>query len=136
VRQINQQGLTLIEVLIAALILFMVIATSSISYQSSIQQLERAEFYDKLSGSMPYIVNQTKFELIKKKGQEGGSFQFADFDVQYKVLKKATKKMTGSNSLQFNNVSAFELALIDIELKISSEDKTRIEKVSVWVAFT
>ena len=114
----------------------MVIATSSISYQSSIQQLERAEFYDKLSGALPYIIKQTKFELIEKKVPESGGFQFADFDVQYKVIKKTTKKMTGPNSLQFNNVSAFEIGLIDIELKISREDKTRVEQVSIWVAVT
>jgi len=61
-----RKGFTLIEVLIASVILFAVIATSSLVYRTAVNSSVKAEHSIYISGLLPTIVSQVEADVLKK----------------------------------------------------------------------
>ncbi|MDN4503138.1 prepilin-type N-terminal cleavage/methylation domain-containing protein [Alteromonadaceae bacterium BrNp21-10] len=70
----NQRGFTLIEVLIAGVILFMVIATTTLVYRSALLSSRKAEQVMAMSGFLPIIIKNVNEELQQQ--DRGSSTRF------------------------------------------------------------
>lgn len=69
----STEGFTLIEILVAMSILFMIVTTGLMAYQSALAQTERANKIINMVSSLEFIIEQVKNELRDEPYKTSGS---------------------------------------------------------------
>ncbi|WP_448546872.1 PulJ/GspJ family protein [Thalassotalea fusca] len=87
-----EQGFTLIEVLVAAVILFAAITTVSLIYRGAFTSSEKAESHVAISGSIPAIMAQIKVDIRKAAMQSVTESQYEGQSWNVNYHWKATVK--------------------------------------------
>ena len=118
----SNKGMTLIEVLIASLILFTAVSAASLSYNSSLININKVNFNKEVMSNLPFIEEQVVQLLEKNQGLEFISTAFSKYEITVKKLKQRQKQLNGPKSKRFNNVSSAQLLLIDTEVEIKTSN--------------
>lgn len=127
----RHKGFTLIEVLIAAVILFMVIAVTTLVYRSALLSSRKAEQVIAITGYLPIIIDQVSENLLQ---QDNGSqpqisgngevmqveYQWQAKLIQAKAAPSVLDSFTGELVTQDPR---FRLWQIDIELKSGTANR-------------
>lgn len=72
---VNKNGFTLIEVLVAAVIIFATIATTTMIYSGAVQSSRKAEQALAISGYLPMLIEQIESELRQRDTGSGSRIQ-------------------------------------------------------------
>lgn len=85
----NNSGFTLIEVMVAAVILFSVIATVSMVYRGAFLSSEKANKHIVISAVMPSVISNIQMDIRKKENKSkellSGKSKAWEVDVQWKA---------------------------------------------------
>lgn len=130
----KESGLTLIEVLIASLVLFTAISVAAVSYQTSLYNIEKSHFHQGVSAYRHYIEAQIKQELKDSPRKDKGSFEYGELSVEYEVIGFLNKKFNTTKSMQFNNFSNMEVGIFNIEVKLSQKRSKNIYNKTLLVS--
>ena len=84
----NERGFTLIEVLIASVILFSAVAAGTLVYRGSIRLGDKASATVRISAALPSIMEHVKEALMEQKMKGEGSF---DDGISYSWVSEAAK---------------------------------------------
>lgn len=129
----KQHGLTLIEVLVASVILFMALGVAAVIFQHhSLAQLQ-ASRYLTLAELNPSVMATVEFEL--NQGQTEGEFQLGQHEFSWRTSSSHTKHIIGSFDEGSGGFStnAGQVALHDVEVKHESSDYHYQFQVLVWL---
>ncbi len=70
----NEQGFTLIEVIISALILFSAVAIGTILFRTSLRLMDKAKATTMVSGALPSVMEEVRESLMEQKQNGAGNF--------------------------------------------------------------
>ncbi|MBF0225771.1 MAG: prepilin-type N-terminal cleavage/methylation domain-containing protein [Desulfobacterales bacterium] len=118
-------GFTLIEVLIASLIIFSAISIGSLIYQSSVRAVIKINSHISIAEAIPSIVDLIKEDIVSGKDKGEGRFHtYISYLYTSKDIKKGKNILSGfdeiSNSISYGR---FNITLKEIKLKIIYNDK-------------
>ena len=122
----SQAGLTLVEVMVAAVILFSSIATVSLIYRGAILSSAKAEQHVSLAGVLPIILSNIKQEIASSAYQESmlQNKKGAVWDVQYQWHASLINKVSAPMKLDTDTgnyvTPAPRYNLWQVELDVSS----------------
>ncbi|MBE1302115.1 MAG: hypothetical protein GJ680_19685 [Alteromonadaceae bacterium] len=87
----NYKGFSLVEVLVAAFILFLVLSTVTISYTGAVKGTLSATQSTKLFGYLPLLVEDIAFAV--KNGEKSGNSHFLDIQYSWHLEPIESKEM-------------------------------------------
>lgn len=135
----HRRGFTLVEVLIAATILFTAITVISDSYRASMAASRRADSVVRLMTPMPLIV-ETVAEQLRRNPQAEVSGEGRLLGVRYEFLAKSTafKSPLPRLDAEVGEVTEYQprFRLYDVELRLHNQETTRVFRYQeiAWLA--
>jgi len=128
----KQQGMTLIEVLIASTILFSVLALLSQVMVGALKSSEQAEKNINISYNMPFIVDKIKLE-IKDDGSLSGNYSYSD-SVSYRWQAQLNQQQPIYQTVMQNSSNGRQVKLYQIDLTVKynslAKEFTYLEVIS------
>ena len=127
----KHQGFTLIEVLIAGVILFMVIASTTLVYRSALLSSNKAQQTLVITGYLPIILDNITEQLhLQDLGtqtvlQGEGSFMEVSYHWQANLLqaKSAMKRLDSFSGELVEQAARYRLWQMDLELNVGTSTK-------------
>jgi len=127
----RQQGFTLIEVLIAGVILFMVIASTTLVYRSALLSSNKAQQTLTITGYIPIIADNITEQLqqldLGKQNKLQGDGRFMDVSYSWQgsliQAKAAQPLLDGFSGQTVEQAPRYRLWQIDLELNLGTSQK-------------
>lgn len=127
----KQSGFTLMEVLIAGLILFMVISTTTLIYRGAMLSSQKAEQTIVLNGYLPFAIEQIEEQMRQQKHanqtslQGSGRILDSSYSWQAKQLiaKSPLPRLGGGSNELIEQPARFKLWQVDLTLKYLNKEK-------------
>ena len=127
----HQQGFTLIEVLIAGVILFMVIASTTLVYRSALLSSNKAQQTLTITGYIPIIADNITEQLqqldlgTQNKLQGEGGFMDVTYYWQANLIqaKAAQPVLDGFSGETIAQEPRYRLWQVDLELNLGATNK-------------
>lgn len=123
----KQDGLTLIEVLVASVIMFAAIAAVSLVYKGAITGSEKAEVNIKLASAFPVVIEDVKEVLRSRNSSEAiDSLKGRVFDVDYQWraetirADRAPKRLDTDTGNYVVQPERYLLWKVDIEMRVGT----------------
>ena len=116
----REQGFTLIEVLIAAVIMFTVLSIGVSTYRTSLHQLDKTTKHSLINRFLPAIMEDIKQQLFNGGQQGEGVFGTSVSYVWSSVPQLQSANILGTRDLTTGQLQAgiFELVLHNVHLTI------------------
>lgn len=134
---ILQQGFTLIEILIASVILFLMISTGFVAYQSAIQQNQRAVKLIYLYSYTEIIRSNIRHELHRQQGQQQGEGSFNAVHYKWRITDKSAYLAAPAVFNELANFqqqpNRFALATIELILEFEQLERQQTYQELVWL---
>lgn len=133
-----QQGFSLIEVLIASFILFIVITTMTLVYRGAVLSSEKAENSLILSTYSELLIEQIKIKLKANHGadslEEKGSLGELEYSWQANIIesKKSIPRLNAESGNNESSVSTFSLWQVNLQLKQGSSQRSYSYRELSW----
>jgi prepilin-type N-terminal cleavage/methylation domain-containing protein len=127
----NDKGFTLVEVLIASLILFSVLGISTLSYRGAVLAVERTTAAVLIADALPTIMTNVKNKLFSRQTEGTGRF-LNDISYSWKsrVAKTAKNIISAHDEITGGmRYGAFTLVLNEVRLTITYEKGVTRKKV-------
>ena len=126
----NEKGFTLVEVIVASVILFSAIAIGSIAYRTSIASVDRITANIAIADALPAIMVSVKEDLENRKDQGSGryspnilySFKARTVESSRNILR-SYDEFTGGLGY-----GSYVMTLKDIQLTITCEEEGRFKQ--------
>ncbi len=126
----NEKGFTLVEVIVASVVLFSAVAIGSIAYRTSVASVDRISANITMADALPDIMVFVKEELEQEKDQGSGryspditfSFEAKTADTSKNVLS-AYDELTGG--LEYGD---YVITLKNVLLTITCEEEGRVKQ--------
>lgn len=127
----QQAGLTLIEVLIASLILFMSLAVVSAIFRQNLDTQQRALMYLKHSEQFPNLLSQIRFRM--ESGERSGQIMLGDSSYTWQAtqLKEATAVGVADPETMVLTSDGSKLVMWEIELLENERSIWRVQQ-AIW----
>jgi type II secretory pathway component PulJ len=127
----RQSGFTLMEVLIAGLILFMTISTTTLIYRGAMLSSQKAEQTLVLNGYLPFAMEQIEQEMRQQKYadqtllQGSGNLLASRYNWQAKQLlaKRPLPRLGASSTELIEQPARFKLWQVHLTLKYGGGEK-------------
>ena len=129
---LKDKGFTLVEVLIAAVIVFSAISVGMLVYRTSLKSVDRIEVNVAIADALPNIMAAVKTQIAQQKRRGQGNFGRA---IEYNWTAKAvetSRTLTGfvSESTGRLENGRFQVVLNSVELTITYEREGRRKQAS------
>jgi Tfp pilus assembly protein PilE len=128
----RNEGFTLVEVMVAAVIVFSAISIGMLAYRTSLTAVDRIDASLVVADALPAIMATVKTQIAQHKRQGKGQFGSA---IEYSWNTRAVK--SSKNRLGFTDETTgrlesgrFQVILNSVELTITYERKGRRKQVS------
>ena len=131
----REQGFTLIEVLIASVLLFTSLSLVYSAFSQSVTNTEKAQKIIKLNGAFPLVVSKVKSELNNKIDESTREGSGVIGDVVYQWSSKPVKESplleleTNDFNSQSNSVQLIEVSVV---MKVADIERQFLFKETVW----
>lgn len=127
----DHRGFTLIEVLVAAVIMFSALAIGSLAYRTAIRSMERVTAHVLIADALPAVMARIKIKVMDRIDQGGGSYnETISYKWRRKEIKSARNVFSSSNEFTGGmEYGHFRIVLSNIHLTITSSQAGR-EKVA------
>ena len=119
----DNTGFTLVEVLIASLILFSVLTVGTMAYRTSVRLFEKITLSAIISGALPDIMAQVKERLMEDKNSGEAPFnKTLRYSWQANEIK-SSRNIRGRNVFGANDIDygAFQVSLRNVALVVVCE---------------
>ena len=119
----DNAGFTLVEVLIASLILFSVLTVGTMAYRTSVKLFGKITINAVISGALPDIMAQIKESLMVSKNSGEAPYN-KDIHYSWKANEiKSSKNIRGRNVFGANDIDygAFQISLRNVALTVAYE---------------
>ncbi len=116
-------GFTLVEVLVASVVLFSVLAVGTLSYRTCLQVMDRMTLHIAVSSALPGITQEVRARLLE--GEESGEGTYSDI-VRYdwKSRKEVSaKSVRGLSEVTRVDYGFFNLSLKRVSLTVTCEGR-------------
>lgn len=126
----NEKGFTLVEVIVASVVLFSAIAIASLAYRTSVSSVDRISANVAMADALPAIMVSVKEELEDEKDQGSGRYS-PDITYSFEAKTAETSKNILSpydefgGGLQYGN---YVITLKNVQLTITFEEKSRLKQ--------
>jgi len=116
----DQKGFTLVEVIIASVIIFAAIGIGAISYRLAVKSTESVSGHLYIAKTLPFIVDLVKKELFAGKTRGTAQFdRYISYSFTAKEQKRAKNLISQSHELQPGpEYGLFNILLVDVHLNI------------------
>ena len=116
----RENGFTLIEVLIAGLILFSVLSVGTIAYRTSIVLMDKITATTLISRALPSVMENVKMEIFQKKTKGKGTFNDTINYTWHCTPAKTSRNILSAHDEFTGNLKygSFNIALDDVFLTI------------------
>lgn len=120
----RQSGFTLIEVLVASLILFMAIALVSLAYRTGLNAERAAEKRVLKAVAMEFIKQTVVEELRIRPNASSGDGEWGEFSYNWKVNKRYEKWSKAGFDYETGSRQEFgrKLELLDVNIELEGEE--------------
>ena len=126
----NEKGFTLVEVIVASVVLFSAIAIGSLAYRTSVASVDRISANIAMADALPAIMVFVKEELEKEKDQGSGryspnisySFEAKTAETSKNILS-AYDEFTGG--LEYGD---YVITSKNVQLTITCEEEGRVKQ--------
>jgi prepilin-type N-terminal cleavage/methylation domain-containing protein len=126
----NEKGFTLVEVIVASVVLFSAIAIGSLAYRTSVASVDRISANITMADALPAIMVFVKEELENKKNQGEGRYS-PDISYSFEAKTAETSKnilsaydeLTGG--LEYGS---YVITLKNVQLTITCEEEGRVKQ--------
>ena len=132
------EGFTLIEVLVAALILFLFLSLAAQAFSQSAESSRRAERTAKVSAMVPLVVENIKGQIQAAEGVEFVQGTGGMLDVEYQwqaqlVLRKAPPPRFDPSEMEFKTYEErFNLWEVTLKVNLGSYQREWIYEEISW----
>lgn len=124
--QSKEAGLTLIEVLVASIILFLAVAISSIAFKNGASNYQKVLKIDDMTSIEPLLLTQIKRKVEQAPELLSHNFDFYGIEVLVTVISSYAKDMSDSRSEyypRYSNASPFIVELKTLQVSLTNGGK-------------
>jgi len=120
-----ERGFTLIEVLIASVIMFTILTIGVSTYRTSLRLLDKTTKHSLTSRSLPAVMEQIKFQILSGKRQGRRSFNSRISYSWSSTSQLQSENLLGTRDVNTGNLQPgmFVLVLHNVHLNIKYGDK-------------
>lgn len=118
----NSRGFTLIEVIIAAVILFAALVIGAVAHRASVRVIEKSAAVIAVSDALPSVVEDIKTELLNRKIKGSGRY---GPDITYEWSAESTKSSPNILSEFSETTSGMEYGRFDVVMDTVTVKLTR-----------
>ena len=127
----NEKGFTLVEVIVASVVLFSAIAIGSLAYRTSIASVDRISANIAMADALPAIMVSVREELNNRKDQGNGRYSPS---ISYSFTTKTAESARNIISSHDEFTGGLEygryvITLKNVQLTITSEKEGRVKQV-------
>ena len=126
----NEKGFTLVEVIVASVILFSAIAVGSLAYRTSVASVDRISANIAMADALPDIMVFVKEELENEKDQGSGQYS-PDITYSFEAKTAETSKNILSAYDEFTGgleYGDYIITLKKVQLTITCEEEGRFKQ--------
>ena len=126
----NEKGFTLVEVIVASVVLFSAIAVGSLAYRTSVASLDRISANVAMADALPAIMVFVKEELEHEKDQGSGRYS-QDITYAFEAKTAETSKNIVSAYDEFGGglqYGDYVITLKSVQLTITCEKEGRVKQ--------
>lgn len=134
--QIKEAGLTLIEVLVASIILFLAVAISSIAFKNGASNYEKILKIDDMTSVEPLLLQHIKRKVEQAPDLLSHEFDFYGIEVVVKVINSYAKDMSDSKSEyypRYSNASPFIVELKTLQVQLTNGSKINVFDIQLMI---
>jgi len=127
----DHRGFTLVEVLVAAVIMFSALAIGSLAYRTAIRSMERVTAHVLIADALPAVMARIKTKIMDQIDQGAGSYnKTISYKWRRKEIKSARNDLSSTNEFTGGiEYGRFRVVLSNIHLTITCSRAGR-EKVA------
>ena len=137
----NNRGFTLVEVIVAAVIVFSAISLGYLAVRSAVSAVEKVTAHIVMADALPFIMDQVKKQLFENKPKGGGRY---DQQITYSYEAKQVKSSGNMLDLYDGAIGSYEFGfymvfLLKTHLVIRYENAQNIKTAEydyheiVWI---
>lgn len=117
----DHRGFTLVEVLVAAVIMFSALAIGSLAYRTAIRSMERVTAHVLIADALPAVMAQIKIKVMDQIDQGAGSYnKIISYKWRRKEIKSGRNVLSSANELTGGvEYGHFRVVLSNIHLTIT-----------------
>jgi prepilin-type N-terminal cleavage/methylation domain-containing protein len=126
----NEKGFTLVEVIVASVVLFSAVAVGSFTYRTSVASVDRISANIAMADALPAIMVFVKEELEHEKDQGNGRYS-PNITYSFEAKTAETSKNILSAYDEFGGglqYGDYVITLKNVQLTITSEEEGRVKQ--------